>query len=113
MAELTAQLKQARADSEAAEQAAEAIRQADEARRALSRWARVRRAWRGEWAMDLHNERVKLLATALNNLGVATIITGIVARPWSTARLAILPIPDCTAGNRARSQRRDLLEGHQ
>lgn len=29
--------------------------------------------------MDRHNERVKLLATTLNNLGVATIIAGIVA----------------------------------
>lgn len=29
--------------------------------------------------MDPHNDRVRLLATALNNLGVAIIITGIVA----------------------------------
>jgi hypothetical protein len=28
--------------------AAEALRQADDARKALGRWARVRRAWRGE-----------------------------------------------------------------
>jgi hypothetical protein len=29
--------------------------------------------------VDPHNDRVRLLATALNNLGVAIIITGIVA----------------------------------
>jgi hypothetical protein len=29
--------------------------------------------------VDTHNERVKLFATMLNNLGVATIIAGIVA----------------------------------
>ena len=29
-------------------QAAEAIRQTDDARLALTRWARLRRAWRGE-----------------------------------------------------------------
>jgi len=27
----------------------------------------------------VHNERLKLLATALNNLGVATIVTGLIA----------------------------------
>jgi hypothetical protein len=29
--------------------------------------------------MDLHNERVKLFAAALNNLGVASVVAGIVA----------------------------------
>jgi hypothetical protein len=45
LAELTAQLKQARADAHAA---AEAARQADEARRARGVLARLRAAWRGE-----------------------------------------------------------------
>ena len=32
----------------------------------------------------IHNERTKLLATALNNVGVATLITGVVAPTVAT-----------------------------
>jgi hypothetical protein len=39
----------------------------------------------------IHNPRVQLLATALNNLGVGAIIAG-PWRPWSMAALAMLPI---------------------
>ena len=45
-AETAAEL--ARRHAQEAQDAAEALRQADDARRALGRWARIRRAWRGE-----------------------------------------------------------------
>jgi hypothetical protein len=41
-------LEEARAEARAAQEAAEAVRQAEEARKARGRWARVRAAWRGE-----------------------------------------------------------------
>jgi hypothetical protein len=39
---------QARREAQKAQGAAEALREADDARRARSRWAQVRAAWRGE-----------------------------------------------------------------
>ncbi len=47
-AELTAQVKQARASEQAAQNRAEALLQADAARRGRGRLARLRAAWRGE-----------------------------------------------------------------
>jgi hypothetical protein len=47
-AELTAQVNQARAEIQAAEQAADDLRQVDEARRSLGLLARLRAAWRGQ-----------------------------------------------------------------
>jgi hypothetical protein len=47
MAELTAQLKQARADSQAAGEAVEKLRLADEVRRSRGVLGRVWAAWRG------------------------------------------------------------------
>jgi hypothetical protein len=45
-AELSALVKQARTEAEAAVQAADDLRQADEARRVAGLWTRLRRAWR-------------------------------------------------------------------
>jgi hypothetical protein len=50
-AELTAQLRQARAEAQAAEQAVDDLRQSDVARRQLSVLVRLRRAVRGEWVV--------------------------------------------------------------
>ena len=46
-AQLTAQLKQARAEAQAAAEAAADMRQADDERQGRGRWARIRAAWRG------------------------------------------------------------------
>jgi hypothetical protein len=46
--ELTAQLKQARAEVQEAARAAEARQQAEAERRGRGRWARLRAAWRGQ-----------------------------------------------------------------
>jgi hypothetical protein len=48
IAELRIGLEQARAESQEAREALAELRRADDARKALGRWARLRRAWRGE-----------------------------------------------------------------
>ncbi len=47
-AQLTAHLKQARAEAHEAAQVAEGLRQADAERQGRGRWARLRAAWRGD-----------------------------------------------------------------
>lgn len=48
VSELRPELEAAQRKAQEAEQAADALRAADDARRGLSRWARLRAAWRGE-----------------------------------------------------------------